>query len=315
MSKLYKALIIGAGQIGAFYDEPNSSAVLTHAHAYSMHKGFELCGLVDTDTIKAKKAADIWGTTAYDSIKLFFENNSVDIVSVCVTSGFQVEVLKDVANYAVKLVFCEKPFTLNETDAQEIIDLYKQKGIKLIVNFTRQFVPEFEQLQSEIASSVYGELINARAVYGKGLVNNASHIIDLLFWFFGDLDCASVNHFIEDYSGDPSYAFTLRHNNAEIKFDVVPSNLYTVFELDMFFEKGRVKILNSGNVIERYFTKECQKYRDYCFLEEHSTINTRLDKHMYDAIEKLYTCLNERVESPLVPSISHHQLINQIRRL
>ena len=38
--KKYNVVIIGSGNIGAFYDEPGSEQILTHAHAFSVDTCF-----------------------------------------------------------------------------------------------------------------------------------------------------------------------------------------------------------------------------------------------------------------------------------
>lgn len=64
MGKSYNVLIIGAGNIGAFFDMPYSKNVLTHAHAFSKVEGFNLLGFVDVDNKKAIEAANIWNAKA-----------------------------------------------------------------------------------------------------------------------------------------------------------------------------------------------------------------------------------------------------------
>ena len=46
---MYKAVIIGAGNIAAGFDSPKSEKVLTHAHAILLHPDFELLGFYDRD--------------------------------------------------------------------------------------------------------------------------------------------------------------------------------------------------------------------------------------------------------------------------
>ena len=52
-------VIIGAGKIGAFFDSPDSSNILTHAHAFTANRNFRLLGFVDKDLNQAGRAAQI----------------------------------------------------------------------------------------------------------------------------------------------------------------------------------------------------------------------------------------------------------------
>jgi len=71
----YKALICGAGSIGALkpdeFDSPESKQIYTHAHACYSHPNIDLVGIVDQDFEKASKAGTKWNTTAYGSINEF----------------------------------------------------------------------------------------------------------------------------------------------------------------------------------------------------------------------------------------------------
>ena len=58
---MYKALIIGAGQIAGGYDNPNDKSILTHAHAYSNNSNVELLGFYDVNYEAAEKMAEKWG--------------------------------------------------------------------------------------------------------------------------------------------------------------------------------------------------------------------------------------------------------------
>ena len=53
----YNVLIVGAGDIGSGFDNPNSTEVLTHAHAFVKHEGFNLIGFVEPNKGVALNAA------------------------------------------------------------------------------------------------------------------------------------------------------------------------------------------------------------------------------------------------------------------
>src|SRR3972149_7328158 len=123
MIRRYNAMIIGAGNIGAFYDTPDSTNILTHAHAFSKHQGFNLMGFIDTDYHKAEEASAIWGGSAFHSIEEAFDGGPADIVSIAVPDEFHYEILKKLTLYPVKLVFGEKPLVETASQAEEIVRL------------------------------------------------------------------------------------------------------------------------------------------------------------------------------------------------
>ena len=55
--RTYNVLIVGAGNIGSGYDNPNSIEFLTHAHAFVNHDGFNLIGFVEPNNVVGLNAA------------------------------------------------------------------------------------------------------------------------------------------------------------------------------------------------------------------------------------------------------------------
>ena len=253
MTQKFKVLIIGAGDIGAFYDQPTSKNILTHAHAFSKN-GFKLIGFVDTNSKKSTQASKLWGCRSFTKIADAFNNTKVDVVCVAVPDEKHYEVLKQLINYNFRLAFVEKPFTTSLENAREIMSLYRNKKIEIAVNYSRRFLPEFELLRKSIINNYFGKYITGIGFYGKGLLHNGSHMVDLLRYLLGEIDGIlsydSINDFIDS---DPSISAILRLSNGNyFLLQRINRNLYTIFDFDLFFERGRIKIDGSKFCIEEY---------------------------------------------------------------
>ena len=148
MRPQYNVLIIGAGNIGAFYDSPRSNRILTHAHAFQTHKMFNLLGFVDVNIKKAQKAASVWGGKAFFSIEqTFFSSEEIDAASVAVPDEFHFDIVKTLMRFPVRCIFLEKPVTKTITEANAILKLQRNKHIPIAVNYSRRFVPEFQKIK------------------------------------------------------------------------------------------------------------------------------------------------------------------------
>src|SRR5688572_3156141 len=129
MKQLFNVLIVGAGNIGAFFDTPQSSQMLTHAHAFSSHPGFNLLGFVDCSLEKARLAAQVWQCSWFTTIEEAFAQHRVDVVCVATPDETHYEILTLLAQFSVKLVFAEKPLTKTLDEAEVIVALYQTKHI------------------------------------------------------------------------------------------------------------------------------------------------------------------------------------------
>lgn len=298
--KKYRALVVGAGNIGAFFDRPSDKNVLTHAHAYKSHPGFELAGFVDADRKKAARAAKVWGGRAFLSIEEAFASGPIDVVSVAVPDALHYPVLKSLAGYPVKLVFAEKPLAASARQGREICALYKKKGIGLAVNYTRRFVPGFEAMKRDIAAGRYGRFVTGTGYYGKGLFHNGSHMVDLVRSLLGEVSSPRVLSKINDfYKDDTSVSAAIAVRGGMFNMLSVPAGSYTIFELDLLFTKKRVRITDSGFRTERYDVKVSPVFKGYRNLVLSAFASTRMCEAMYAAAGNIHLHLakGERLKS------------------
>ena len=289
----YNALIIGAGNIGALFDDPSGVNILTHAHAFTIHSGFNLVGFADVNVKKLELALSRWGRKGFENINDAFAANKIDVVSVAVPDEHHFEVLRKISEFPVKCVFTEKPLTKTLEDAGEIVRIYKEKNIGLIVNYSRRFVPEFERIRDKIKSGLYGEYLAGTGLYGKGINHNGSHLIDLLRYFIGEIQDSQITEYSFDfYDDDPSVTGILTFDNHK-KFYLqhIARNLFSIFELDVFFEKKRIRIKELGFVIEEYDITESDIFIGYKNMVKTRENRTSFEKAIYYAVKNIYDFL------------------------
>lgn len=291
----YNVLIVGAGNIGAFFDTSESEEILTHAHAFTNHGEFNLIGFFDTDIKKAQKAAELWGCKAFGNIDDCFNSESIDIVSIATPDECHYSILKEISKLPLKIVFVEKPITKTISEAKEIIQIFKDSNIDIIVNYSRRFVPEFDKIKNDIASGNYGEYLTGTGYYGKGIIHNGSHLIDLLRYLIGEIDTIKPIDNISDFrSDDKSISAVLTfENNMPFFVQIVDCRKYTIFEVDLLFEKKRIKICNSGLKIEEYNVQKDKVFKDYKNIVKEVDTDTSLHNALYNAVENIYKHMTE----------------------
>jgi predicted dehydrogenase len=196
MSK-YNCLIIGAGGQGALADAPgsgNEHKIISFAHAFKEHPGFELIGFIDKDMDKAIHASETWySIDAVSCIPNILAYQ--DCIAVVATPDDQhYEILKELAEYPLKLAIVEKPLCTDLAQAREIVELYRARGIPLMVNYTRRFIPYYRELREKWNNGESGSFIGGNFVFNRGWIHTGSHMIDFIRWFFGFGDDYIKNH-------------------------------------------------------------------------------------------------------------------------
>lgn len=293
MHRKFNVLIIGAGQIGAFNDNPKSANILSHAHAFTKHKGFNLVGFVDEDAKKARAAAKIWGGQAFRTINEAFSKFRIDLAVVATPDLTHYSTLKKLATYPLRIVLAEKPLTHNYKTSQAITKIFERKKIALAVNLTRRFIPEYKSLKNKIANGTLGKFITGTGYYGRGIMHNGIHLVDLLRNFIGELKEADSYGAIFDYDAkDPSVSAILSFKNGgKFLLQAVDGRLYTVFEIDLLFEKGRISINDALFEIKIYGFSSNKIFKGFRNFKLKEKIKTSQNKGLYLVTENIYQSL------------------------
>lgn len=285
----YRVAIIGAGRIGALLDDPLSPNILTHAHGYKACAGFELAGFVDQDPHRAEAAAARWGGDIFASIESLFARQTIDVVSICVPDELHYETLLALAEKPVKLIFLEKPAVRTEEEAEVVRALYGKLPTRVLVNYTRRFVPEIRKIREAIKHGDYGAFLTGTGYYGKGLLHNGSHLVDLLRFLVGEVgEVDKISETVDYYDQDPSVSALLTLRNGGVFFlHHIDCRKFDIFELDLTFERKRIRICELGTVIEEYSVGDNGVFKGYRTLNKDAAYATEHRRAMYHAVANI----------------------------
>ena len=96
MNKIYRAGIIGCGNIASGYDPNGAYKITTHAGAYSYIKKTKLVALTDMNKKKLNEAGKKWRIDKlYTNYKEMLEKEKLDILSICTWDDSHYQILKD----------------------------------------------------------------------------------------------------------------------------------------------------------------------------------------------------------------------------
>lgn len=251
----HSVVVIGAGNIAAGYDSPGDERILTHLHAIAADPRFRCVGLFDPDQQKAAKQAQRWSVPHAASVEALFAA-PVDLAVVAGPDHTHEAWLGDLLERNVRAVLCEKPLTKNYSSARAMVERYAARSKPLAVNYQRRFEPTALDLAERLRSGELGRPVAGAVWYSKGILHNGSHAVDLLSWLFGDVRRATAHRRVTDFGpDDPTVGGSLTFDEITIDLIAGDERLFSLFEIDLLFERTRYRYTLSGARLERYETK------------------------------------------------------------
>jgi len=299
--KKMKAGIVGCGNIGSLIDKyPGKKPVYTHAGAYFLHPNYELITGADTNKKRLYLFGKKWGIKKiYLDYRKMIDKEMPDIVSVCTPKEFHYEIVRYAAEKGVKVIFCEKPFTGNPYKARELINLCKRRNVMLAINFTRRYVYSFRKIKQIISEGELGLIQKVNCLYTKGIINNGSHMIDILSFIFGN------SKTVKKLS--PTKKSSLIKNDFDVDFKLdfkkgfiayifcCEGKHYGLFEIDIIGSLGRIRVTDSGFEIKHYRVHESPLFKGYKELEaEGMEIRSGMENAFTCAIENIYRAYHKK---------------------
>jgi len=187
-STRHRVAIIGCGSIAT-------------AHAYGVavagrERGdVELVGLADLRLDAALELAARFGVPAeacFDDYRTMLDRLRPDVVIVAVWHARHAEATLAAAARGARLIICEKPMAATLGDAESMLVAARRVGARLVVAHQRRFYPGWTRARELIAAGVIGAPRHARLQVRDGMLNSATHSIDLARYVLGDPDTVRV---------------------------------------------------------------------------------------------------------------------------
>lgn len=252
MNNKFKVLLIGCGNMAGGYDllQPEEALPLGHAKAFRQHGGFEITSCIEPNTAQRQAFQSRWqvphGYASWQDLP--HQVGSFDVISICSPTGFHAEDIQAALALKPRMIFCEKPVTLQLAQTQQAVTDCARQQVLLAVNHSRRWSPEVLQLKQNLAQGQWGVVRSVSAVYNKGMLNNGSHMMDLLLNLFGPLLITHVGQAMVDYfDADPSVDACLQTaDGVPIQLNVAHAQDYALFEMQIFTEKGVIAMEDGG---------------------------------------------------------------------
>jgi predicted dehydrogenase len=251
------AALVGFGKIAQAYDDDKRMTsrlqYVTHLSVLRDHPNFELVSVVEPNAEARSKALsmldldDIAGDVSQLKLK-----DRIDVAILATPPEARLAILEQLP--AVKAVIVEKPVGATLDHAMRFAQECERRKLKVQVNLTRRGDELTRALASGKLTELVGEIETVFGLFGNGIRNNGTHMVDLLRMLIGEVEsaCALGHNVFEEgpISNDANFSFALNMVNKTVaQFSPIHFSNYRENGLEIWGSTGRLSYLNGGLTI------------------------------------------------------------------
>lgn len=292
-------LIVGCGNIAGNFDKDRnlSDFAYTHAGAYTLDSRFKMSVCIEPDESRRIEFMKKWNIQfGFSSINEMLNlDYQFDVISICSPTASHFHDIEIALQLNPKLIFCEKPITTILVDSEKLIAACKSANVMIAVNHTRRWDPSISELKAEILSGRRGQLRSVIGIYNKGILNNGSHMFDLLHFLFGSLSIVGVGKPVNDYiNNDPSIPVLLEsEQGVSIHLACAHSDDYADFQFQLIFSSGILTMEEGGLYWRDRRVVESSAFKGYRNIDDGVRHPGSYPYAMIKAIDNIYRSITK----------------------
>ena len=240
--------VVGLGRVGIGYDINLSKQqfVLSHARSLEVCPETKLIAGVDNSDDRINQFKEIYKVPAFKSISDFLGDVRPDLIVISTPTLTLTDIANEILDtYMPSGILIEKPISQNLDSVINLVERCEDSGTKLFVNYTRRSSPVFKEIRNRIFDGTFQGPFIGSAWYTNGILNNGSHLLNILEYFFGDVQTYSQVRKIADRENDCDLQVTVTFRDCEVVLRPLPIENFSQFKIELFGVNG-VLTLETG---------------------------------------------------------------------
>jgi len=327
--------VVGLGRIGSTLENDTlREKPCTHTGAIMANPDCRLIGGADIDEEACRRYREDWGdrvvrdsvaTDAGDlrvfgSTAALLARQQPDILVAATPPDTHLEIVKAAFDAGVPVVICEKPLARTLSDARRIARLHRSGRIKVLVNHERRYSEDYRAVRRAVLSEKFGPLIALRgtlyfgrtAAHRDVLLHDGTHLVDSINYLTGST-CRLRRHFGSMHERRSSTYLFGRAGKIPVVIDVGAERDHLVFEVELSFVKGRVRVGNG--VLQYEVSGESPFYENYRSLLPDETPRIGRTGYFSNMLEDAVRCVREADHPPVSGAPDGLEVMKFIRSL
>ncbi|MBI1930157.1 Gfo/Idh/MocA family oxidoreductase [Candidatus Poribacteria bacterium] len=172
----YRVGIIGCGSIANL-----------HVRGYQGVDSVEMVAIADPVEAALEEFGNRYNIEKrYLDAREMLDKERLDIVSVATWHQLHAPMTIAACARKPKAVLCEKPMATTLGECDEMLIVARRNGVKVAIGHQRRFNPVWTDARELIAKDAIGEPRQIVCKGGQGLLNDCSHLFDMMRYVLGD---------------------------------------------------------------------------------------------------------------------------------
>lgn len=255
--------ILGAGRMAQGFDAPDSTDVLSLAHAVMVCPGLELGGFFDRDTSRAEAAEAKWKCLPSPRDRTAWIEQSWDVVCIATPNLQHESDLRDILARRPKAILVEKPLATDQSAAARLLHEAQRLAVPIVVDFPRRWHSAVAAVKDCVLRGVLGKPLGAAFTYVGTPSHSAIHMLDLFHtWWGGQWTVKRAG----GYENCAVLELSRLDDRLSASFIGLPESHHYVWEMAIHCEHGKLEVSRSPEVLEIFLTGPHPKYPEFSVL-------------------------------------------------
>ena len=325
MQEKVRCAIVGLGRIGSMLEDDRlREKPCTHAGAVASDGDCVLVGGCDPDGERCRRFAERWNCPGvYADLGDLLEATKPDIVHIATPPETHLALVESVLGSSARVIICEKPLALTGDEAA-LIAHYHQRGTLIIMtNHERRYSLDYLRVKQHVEVGTFGDLLCVSAKIYMGmrrspiemLLDDGTHLIDIVRFLTGyELERPDAVRVVTAQS--EMLYIRCSAGGIPVHMDIGSGRDHIVFELDLSFSSGRIRIGNG--LYEEYRSEESPFYEQHRSLVSMGAKRLRKTGYFTNMLRDAVRCVRDPQALPRSTAVDGYRavhFIDQVRDL
>lgn len=254
-------VLVGFGEVASGYaSDPkitNAFNDAAHIQAIKRHPAFNIVAVIDPSEQARKRAQSEWQVDqCHAEISQLPDGQRIDVAVLTSPASTRLAALAQLPE--LRAVLAEKPLGQVPGEAEQFVQRCADRNLPLQVNYWRRGAAGFRSLADGQLADLIGETQTVFGLYGNGLFNNGSHLVDFVRFLFGEIKIVQATSDATDVllkrgSADKTMAFTLTlESGIQVMISPIDFSAYREVGLDIWGSEGRLAIWQEGLSVQHF---------------------------------------------------------------